>query len=110
AGLKRVAWPLTRDPAPDDSAGRGGRGGRGGAAGGRGGGGAQAGGANPETSGEPQLQPCSGGTGGGRGGRGGGAGGRVPEGVYVATLGKMVGTTVTPIGPSQTFQVLPLPR
>jgi hypothetical protein len=32
----------------------------------------------------------------------------VPNGSYKASIGKMVGTTVTPIGPSQTFMVLPL--
>ena len=49
----------------------------------------------------------------GRGGAGGGRGGggqRVPNGSYTATIGKMVGTTVTLIGPSQSFLVLPLPQ
>ena len=67
----------------------------------------------------------AGGAGGfGGGGGGGGAGGpggpgglaaalrgqaqRVPVGVYKASIGKLVGTTVTAIGPSQSFSVLPL--
>jgi hypothetical protein len=33
----------------------------------------------------------------------------VANGIYRASIGKMVGTTVTPIGPSQTFTVLALP-
>jgi hypothetical protein len=42
------------------------------------------------------------------GGRGGGP--PVDPGRYTATLSKLVGTTLTPIGPSQTFQVIPLPE
>ena len=49
-----------------------------------------------------------GGGGGGRGGRGGGGGPAVALGRYVATLGKITGETVTPIGPSQSFMVVPL--
>jgi hypothetical protein len=53
---------------------------------------------------------ATGGRGGGGGGRGGGGGARASVGVYRASIGKMVGssTTVTQIGPSQAFQVLPL--
>ncbi len=45
--------------------------------------------------------------GGGFGGRGAQAQ-RVPMGVYKATISKLVGTTSTPIGPSQSFAVLSL--
>ena len=48
------------------------------------------------------------GAGGGFGGGGGGRGGapsRVPNGIYRAQIGRMVGNTVTSIGPSQTFEV-----
>jgi photosystem II stability/assembly factor-like uncharacterized protein len=45
--------------------------------------------------------------GGGFGGRGAQAP-RVPVGVYKATIAKLVGTTSTPIGPSQSFSVLSL--
>jgi hypothetical protein len=101
-GLRRVAWGLVPD-APVTPAGRGAGGG------GRAGGGAD----SAATPTAPTMQPCvvpagRGGFGGG-GGRGGG-GQRVPNGSYTATLGKMVGTTVTPIGPSQSFLVLPLPQ
>jgi hypothetical protein len=34
----------------------------------------------------------------------------VPAGRYRATLGRMVGDIVTPIGEPQSFQLLPLPR
>lgn len=103
AGLRRVAWGLVPD-APVSPAG------------GRGAGGAGRGGATPDSAATSQaaaIQPCvaaagRGGFGGG-GGRGGG-GQRVPNGSYTATIGKMVGTMVTPIGPSQSFLVLPLPQ
>src|SRR5688572_8666089 len=100
AGLRRVSWALVPD-APVTPAGRG----AGGA--GRAGGGAD----SAATTSTPTMQPCvapagRGGFGGG-GGRGGG-GQRVPNGSYTATIGKMVGTTVTPVGPSQSFLVLPL--
>jgi hypothetical protein len=104
-GLRRVAWPLNTDPAPGGE-GRGGRGG------GREGGAPAA--APPDTTPNPEepaeLQPCTAGAGGGRGGRGGGAGGRVPNGVYTASIAKVAGTRITPVGPSRTFQVLPLPQ
>jgi uncharacterized membrane protein YgcG len=84
AGLRRVAWNLTGDPPPPQpgDAPGGGRAGGGGAGGG-----------------------------GGRGGRGGGGGGgaTVAPGRYFATLAKITGETVTPIGPSQAFNVVPLP-
>ncbi len=59
--------------------------------------------------------PTGGAPGGGLGGGGGIAaflrGGqtpRVPTGTYSARLSKRTGPTVTPIGPAQTFSVLPL--
>jgi hypothetical protein len=116
-GLRRFVWNLSGDPAPGGGGGRGagGPGGRGGAGGGGGGGGGGAGGRGaggaPDTTAaatQAALGACVGGGGGG-GGRGGGGGGtRVANGMYRASIGKMVGTTVTPIGPSQTFEVLPL--
>ena len=131
AGLRRFAWGLTGDPAPENAAnagrGGGGRGGAGGAGGaaadsaGRGGGaGAAAATPAPALAGTPALTPCQpaagrtggpgGGGGGGGGGRGGAGGGtRVQPGLYRASIEKVVGTTVTPIGPSQSFNVLLLP-
>jgi hypothetical protein len=133
AGFRRFAWGLNTDPAPFDSAaagaagGRGaggGRGGRGGAGGGAAGRGGAAGAGAPPAPGAaapaptPGITACGpaaggaggpGGGGGGGGGRGGPGGGRVNPGVYRASIGKMVGTTVTAIGPSQTFQVIALP-
>ena len=68
--------------------------------------------ANPSTSqpANPSLQSCTAAPGGGGGfGGGGGRGGpsiaRVPNGIYRAQIGKMVGSTVTSIGPSQQFEV-----
>ena len=53
--------------------------------------------------------PCTALTyGGGRGGGGGGGANRAPNGLYRASIGKLVDTTFTPIGPVQTFSVLPL--
>ena len=85
AGMRRVSWNLTEDAAPPPPPAAGadpaGRGaGRGGAGGG-----------------------------GGRGGRGGAQGPTVAPGRYTATLGKLVGDSLTPIGPAQSFAVLPLP-
>jgi hypothetical protein len=65
---------------------------------------------------DPSAAPAAGeqagrGGGGGRGGRGGGPQGPpVAPGRYTATLGRMVGESFTPIGPSQTFAVVTLPR
>jgi hypothetical protein len=59
----------------------------------------------------PPAAGQAGGRGGG-GGFGGGGGGRgnqpplVPAGRYRATLGKLVGETITPIGPGQSFSVV----
>jgi photosystem II stability/assembly factor-like uncharacterized protein len=80
AGLRRVTWNLTEDPSAAPAGGE--QAGRGG-----------------------------GGGGGGRGGRGGGPQGPpVAPGRYTATLGKMAGESFTPIGPSQTFAVVTLPK
>ena len=108
AGLRRIAWNLVPDaPATPGRAGGavGGAGGGGGAAPGRGAGAdsttAPAGSTIPSCIAAPGR--------GGFGGRGGG-GQRVPNGSYTASIGWMLGTTVTPIGPSQSFLVLPLPQ
>jgi photosystem II stability/assembly factor-like uncharacterized protein len=106
AGLYRATWNLSADPPPPPpaaagagggAAGGGAQGGRGGAAGAQGQGG-QGGG---------QGAPGAGGF--GRGGRGGGAQ-AVDPGRYRAVLGKLVGEAFIPIGPAQTFQVVPLPE
>jgi hypothetical protein len=82
AGLHRVAWNLTSDP-PARGQG-GGRGGRGGAD-------------DPDV---PAFQ-----------GRGGAPQGPpVASGRYRATLAKLAGESVTPIGEPQSFSVVPLPR
>ena len=99
AGLKRFAWNLNADPGvsflPNGSVNRG------------------SAAPVPINSESRSLTPCvpvaaPGGFGGG-GGRGG-AGGpqRVPNGVYHAAIGRMVGNTVTNLGPVQTFSVLGL--
>jgi photosystem II stability/assembly factor-like uncharacterized protein len=86
AGLRRAAWNLRGDPPPPNA--DGGRGGRGGGAGG----GGAAGGQVVEVA---------------RGGRGGNnQGPLVTPGRYKATLGKLVGETVTPIGAPQSFTVV----
>jgi hypothetical protein len=116
-GLKRFAWNLNADPGIAFNANnqpiQGGApaGGRGGQGGGRGGaGGADSAAVTPTTPpAAPTIQSCTpaagagGGFGGGRGGGGGAA--RVPNGFYRAQIGWMIGSTVTPIGPSQTFEV-----
>ena len=87
AGVRRVAWNLTEDPAPPPP---------------------PAAGAEP-----PGRGAGAGRGGGGGGGRGGGRGGPqgppVTPGRYTATLGKLVGEAFTPVGPSQSFAVVPLP-
>jgi hypothetical protein len=98
-GLRRVAWGLIPD-APVTP-------GRAGAAGGAGGRGAGAP-ADSTATGQGTIPSCS--APAGRGGGRGGGGQRVPNGSYTATIGRMVGTTVTLIGPSQSFMVLPLPQ
>jgi photosystem II stability/assembly factor-like uncharacterized protein len=81
AGLRRVAWNLRADPqAPSASAPQGGRGGGGFGGGGFGG------------RGDPPHGPL------------------VAPGRYRATLGKQVGDTVTPLGPSQSFTVVQIPQ
>ena len=103
-GFRRVAWGLVPD-APAAAPGRAG------AAGGAGGGGGRGAGAPADSAaagGQGGITSCAGPA--GRGGGRGGGGQRVPNGSYLASIGKMVGTTVTPIGPSQSFLVLPLPQ
>jgi photosystem II stability/assembly factor-like uncharacterized protein len=76
-GLRRLSWNLRGDPPPPGSD-------------------------PPASSGGPSGQ-----VGGQSGGRGGPLqGSLVPPGRYRATLGKMVGDTVTPVGPPQTFGVV----
>jgi len=104
-GLRRVAWGLVPD-APVTPGRAGGAGG----AGGRGAGAADST-AAPAASTTPTVPSCTAAP--GRGGFGGGRGGggqRVPNGSYTATIGRMIGTTVTPIGPAQSFLVLPVPQ
>src|SRR5436309_9143392 len=93
AGLHRVAWNLRADPPPPPPPGQGDQG-RGGRGGGGAGGGAGAGGGQ--------------GAGFGRGGPPQGP--LVAAGRYRATLGKMVGTEVTPLGSPQSFSVVPLEK
>lgn len=119
-GLRRLTWNLNSDPVAPDSATvarlTAQFGGQGQAAAAD----STARAARPAAN---TLQSCAltttaGGFGGGGGGGGAGPGGlaaalrgqpqRVPAGVYKASIGRLVGTTVTPIGPSQSFSVLPL--
>ncbi|HEY7500747.1 MAG TPA: hypothetical protein VH740_19650 [Vicinamibacterales bacterium] len=87
-GVHRIAWNL-RGEAP---AGQGGRGGGRGSA--------------PSEDAEEQDEPPP-----AFGGRGGAPQGpAAAPGRYRATIGKMVGDVVTPIGEPQSFQVIPLPR
>jgi hypothetical protein len=107
AGMHRVTWNLrVTQPAP--AGGRGGGGGGGG--GGRGAGGPLA--CAPISTGagaNAAAQPPAGGPGGGGfGGRGGGAP-MVAFGRYTATLGRLDGDKVAPVGKPQSFQVVPLP-
>jgi photosystem II stability/assembly factor-like uncharacterized protein len=81
-GLHRIAWNLRADPPPAAEGGRGGRGGGGG------GGGAPQGFGR---GGAPQGPP-------------------VAAGRYRATIGRLEGDKVTPIGEAQTILVVPLPR
>jgi hypothetical protein len=121
-GLHRVTWNLREEP----PAGGGGRGGRGGGAGptapagatgaagaggagaaGAGAGGAGAAGAAPiDPAALAAIQAAQ--AGGGGFGRGGGAP-FVALGRYTATLNKVNGDQLTPIGKPQTFTIAPLP-
>jgi len=85
AGLRRVAWNLRMDPPA------------------------------PPAPGSPEAAAAAGRGGqGGRGGFGGGRGGNqgalVQPGRYKATLGRVVGDIVTPIGAPQSFGVVQLPQ
>jgi hypothetical protein len=115
AGLHRTPWDL-RETAP--AAAQGTQGGRRG--GGGGGGAAAAGDAgappNPDqaaagrggAAGAGGGRGAGGGGGGAFGGRGGRGGPMVRPGTYTVQLGKMVGTTVTPLGEAQKVEVIPL--
>ena len=85
AGLRRIAWNLRGDPPAAPAPGSPGAA----AAAGRGG---------------------QGGRGGFGGGRGGNLGALVQPGRYRATLGRMAGDIVTPIGAPQSFGVLQIPQ
>jgi photosystem II stability/assembly factor-like uncharacterized protein len=86
AGLNRIAWNLRGEPPAQTPAGRGG-----------------AGGAAIDPEAAAQLAQAG-------GGRGGGQGAPVPPGRYRATLARVSGDTVTPLGQMQMFNVVPLPR
>jgi hypothetical protein len=112
AGLRRVTWDLR---APGGGAGAGansttvpacaGGGGGGGRGGGAGAAGAGVGAAGAAGAPDPQAAAAQFG-----GGRGGGGGQFVTPGRYTATLQQIFGETVTNMGPSQSFQVMPLPE
>jgi len=120
-GLRRLTWNLNSDPVPADSATiqrlRAQVAAQGAAALAAADSAAQAARNAPLALQSCALATNAGGFGGGGGGFGG-AGGlaaalrgqpqRVAPGSYTASIGRMVGTTVTPIGPSQTFSVMPL--
>ena len=84
AGLRRVAWNLRTDPPAAPAPGT------------------------------PEAAAAGRGGQGGRGGFGGGRGGNQPPlvqpGRYRATLGRMVGDIVTPIGSAQGFGVVQIPQ
>ncbi len=84
AGVHRVAWDLRGETPPPQGNGRGARGG----------GGAEA---------PPEAAQFF-------GGRGRQGGPPAPPGRYRATIGKMTGDTLTPIGQPQSFFVVPLSR
>ncbi len=112
AGLQRVAWNLrVAQPGQAAAGGRGGGGG-GGGGGGRGGGGqAQCLAPAPAAPAAPPEGAAAAGQagGGGGGGRGGGAVPQVAPGRYSARLVKVAAGQATPVGSSQSFQVMPLP-
>ncbi len=105
-GVDRTTWNLRVDLPPDPN----GRGGRGGGAGG-GGRGRAAGPAcvDPNAAPPPPPDPNAAGAFGGGGGGRGAAVPMVPAGHYTATVGKLDGTTFTPIGKTQWFEIVPLP-
>jgi hypothetical protein len=72
-------------------------------------GGAQGGGAGRAGAGGGQGRGGGGGGGRGGGGRGGGGGDPVDAGRYTATLVLVNGDQTTPVGKTQSFQVVPLP-
>jgi photosystem II stability/assembly factor-like uncharacterized protein len=87
-GLRRIAWNLRTDPPPAQEGGRGSAGSP--QAGGRGG-----------ESGQAQQVTF---------GRGGPVGAAVQPGRYTATLGRLAGDKVTPLGTPQTFRVTQVPQ
>jgi photosystem II stability/assembly factor-like uncharacterized protein len=93
AGMHRVAWNLRGEP----PAAPGGRGGRGSA------GASRFPAAQAEDEDQDEPAPTF-------GGRGQAQAPLVPAGRYRATLGRLVGDIVTPIGDPQSFQVVPLAR
>jgi photosystem II stability/assembly factor-like uncharacterized protein len=92
-GVHRIAWNLRGEPpAPQGGRGRG----------------VQGETISPSETSEMEEVQDEPPAGGGRGGTPQAP--LVPVGRYRATLGKQVGDTVTPLGESQSFQVVPLPR
>ena len=84
AGVHRVAWDLRGETPPAPAGARGGQGGAGGEA-------------------PPEAAQAF-------GGRGRQGGPPAPAGRYRATIGKLTGDTVTPIGQPQSFLIVPLTR
>jgi photosystem II stability/assembly factor-like uncharacterized protein len=84
AGVHRVAWDLRGETPPAPAGARGGQGGAGGEA-------------------PPEAAQAF-------GGRGRQGGPPAPAGRYRATIGKLTGDTVTPIGQPQSFLIVPLAR
>ena len=98
SGLRRIAWNLRGDAPMAQPGGPGGApAGAAGAGGGRGG---QAGGP-PAGAAAAQAFAM---------GRGGTQAAMVTPGRYQATLGRLVGEKVTPIGPAQSFYVVQIPQ
>jgi photosystem II stability/assembly factor-like uncharacterized protein len=110
AGLHRFTWNLTEDaaPAPAAAAGAGGQGAAGGQQGAAGAGAAGGAGGQQAGRGGGAGGGGGGGGGGGRGGRGGAP--TADPGRYRAVIGKLVGEAFVPVGPAQTFQIVPLPE
>jgi photosystem II stability/assembly factor-like uncharacterized protein len=101
AGLHRISWDLRESAPPNPQGGRG-AGGAGG--GGRGTAGRGVAAADTAAAGEDQPIPPP----AGRGGRGGRGGPMVKPGTYTVTLGKLAGSTLTPMGQPQKVDVIPL--
>jgi hypothetical protein len=109
AGLRRIAWNLRGDAPTAATAGRGGEPGTADdeqQAGGQ----AQAGQAQTPPAGRGGAQTAAPAAPQAGFGRGGAQAALVPAGRYTAVLGKMIGDKVTPVGPSQSFQVVVVPQ